>query len=63
MKSFLTGMMIGMLGGAAAASYLGNNRVITPEVKSKTRQVVAETIAAGCLLSKMGGQAGKIIRR
>lgn len=63
MRSFLSGMLVGMLGGAAAACIFGTDRAINPEIKKKTRQVMAHSIATGCLLSKIGGQAGKIIRK
>ncbi|HEX3010992.1 MAG TPA: hypothetical protein VHQ70_02995 [Syntrophomonadaceae bacterium] len=63
MRSFLTGMVVGMLGGAAAAHYFQNGKLI-PEAKAKSRQVMAHTLAAGDLLNEtVGGQAGKIIRR
>lgn len=63
MRGFITGMLVGMVGGAAAAYYCGNDRVMNPETKKKARQIVAHSIATGCLLSKMGGQAGKIVRK
>jgi gas vesicle protein len=63
MRSFITGMLVGMVGGAAAACYFGNDKVLEPETKKKTRKIVAHSLATGCLLGKMGGQAGEIVRK
>lgn len=63
MRSFITGILVGMVGGAAASYFYGNDRVVNPETKKKARQIVAQSIATGCILGKMGGQAGKIIRK
>jgi hypothetical protein len=56
-------MLVGMVGGAAASYFYGNDRVVNPETKKKARQIVAQSIATGCILGKMGGQAGRIIRK
>jgi hypothetical protein len=64
MRSFITGMLVGVLGGAVAAYYWGDEKLINPELKRKSRQVVAHTMAAGGdLLNNVGGQASDIIRK
>lgn len=63
MRSFLTGMVIGMLGAAAAAHYLGEGKLIDPKLKQKTRRVMAQTAATGCILNQISGKAGRIIRK
>jgi hypothetical protein len=61
MRGFITGILVG-IAGVAAAYYFGQDKIFNPEAKGKTRQILANSMTTACA-REVKGRAGKIVRK